>query len=69
MENVHRRSESLSAHRVYQVALKEFLQFPRASTTDLAYFLEVELRQSMEPVSQLSKVEELHLKPEIDKNI
>lgn len=31
--------------------------------TDLAYFLEVELRQGMEPVRQLSEVEKLHLKP------
>lgn len=31
--------------------------------TDLAYFLEVELRQGVEPVGQLSEVEKLHLKP------
>lgn len=31
--------------------------------TDLAYFLEVELRQGMEPVGQLSEVEKFHLKP------
>lgn len=33
------------------------------NVTDLAYFLEVELWQSMEPVGQLSEVEKLHLKP------
>ncbi len=31
--------------------------------TDLAYFLEVELWQGVEPVGQLSEVEKLHLKP------
>lgn len=31
--------------------------------TDLAYFLEVELWQGMEPVGQLSEVEKFHLKP------
>lgn len=31
--------------------------------TDLAYFLEVELGQGVEPVGQLSEVEKLHLKP------
>lgn len=35
-------------------------------TTDLAYFLEVELWQGMEPVGQLSEVEEFHLKPKVE---
>lgn len=33
--------------------------------TNLAYFLEVELWQGMEPVGQLSEVEKLHLKPTV----
>lgn len=37
--------------------------------TDLAYFLEVELWQGMEPVGQLSEVEEFHLKPEVEMHI
>ena len=36
---------------------------PWSRPTDLAYFLEVELGQGMEPVGQLSQVEELHLEP------
>lgn len=32
-------------------------------STDLAYFLEVDLRQGVKPVGQLSEVKELHLKP------
>lgn len=34
-----------------------------AGITNLAYFLEVELWQGVEPVGQLSEVEKLHLKP------
>lgn len=49
-------------HRTHLVTL----QSPSSSQgllTDLAYFLEVELWQGMEPVGQLSEVEKLHLKP------
>lgn len=36
---------------------------------DLAYFLEVELWQGMEPVGQLSEVENFHLKPKVESHV
>lgn len=60
MQNMYKLTDththSLSSHTP---VLLQFLLL-----TDLAYFLEVELWQGMEPVGQLSEVEKLHLKPE-----
>lgn len=50
-------------HRAYLVTLQRSSS-SQGLLTDLAYFLEVELWQGMEPVGQLSEVEKLHLKPE-----
>ena len=48
-------------HKYEQLIQSNSPRFPWL--TDLAYFLEVELRQGVEPVGQLSEVEKLHLKP------
>ena len=48
---------------VLRTNLETLAGLPWSRPTDLAYFLEVELGQGMEPVGQLSQVEELHLEP------
>lgn len=62
MRNIHKLTHT---HTAYLVTLfnssssQDFL-------TDLANFLEVEFWQGMQPVGQLSEVEKLHLKPELE---
>lgn len=60
MQNMHTHTRT---HRAYLVTL-QCSSSSQGLLTDLAYFLEVELWQGMEPVGQLSEVEKLHLKPE-----
>lgn len=59
----HTHTHTVGTNTAYLVKLQNSSS-SHGLPTDLAYFLEVELRHGMEPVSQLSEVEKLHLKPE-----
>lgn len=62
VQNLNERSGGRSIHRAYLVVFKSIPPVSQGLPTDLAYFLEVELRHSVQPVSQLSEVEKFHLK-------
>lgn len=60
--HIHAEHTQANTHKAFLVTL-QYSSGSQGLLTDLAYFLEVELRQGMEPVGQLSEVEKLHLKP------
>lgn len=63
MQNIHKPTHTDA--RMYTAYLVTLLNCSSSQgfLTDLAYFLEVEFWQGMQPVGQLSEVEKLHLKP------
>lgn len=57
-------SSKVSNYEKFVLTRVSFHTQTRFLLTDLAHFLEVEFRQSVEPVGQLSEVEKLDLEPE-----
>lgn len=64
---MHRQPHT-HTHTAYLVTL-QYSSSSQGLLTDLAYFLEVELWQGVEPVGQLSEVEKLHLEPGSERKI